>query len=111
MLPGWGMYPRPMLNSLSPSARERQLLEMQARALIGAVLAPHHTEDAQLGIVRLTAENRFDLAVFAAGELVLSDGVGRDHTRTAGRATDCSTNSKTTSPSLDPIRDSVARSG
>ena len=36
----------------------RQLLQMHARALVAAVLAPHHREDAELGEVRLAAEER-----------------------------------------------------
>ena len=32
-----------------------QLLQVQARALVGAVLAPHHAEDAELGVVGLAA--------------------------------------------------------
>ncbi len=59
-------------------AARRQLLQMQPRTLIGAVLAPHHAEDAQFRVVRLAAQNLDDLAVFRFGELVLGDQVGRD---------------------------------
>ena len=34
----------------------RELLQMNARAFVGAVLAPHHAENAQLGVARLAAE-------------------------------------------------------
>ena len=38
-------------------AARGQLLQVQARALVGAVLAPHHAEDAELGVARLAAED------------------------------------------------------
>ena len=41
-------------------AARGQLLQVQARAFIGAVLAPHHREDAGFGLIRLAAENLAD---------------------------------------------------
>src|SRR5437667_3288 len=38
----------------------RQRLQVHARALIAAVLGPHHGEDAELGQVRLAAEKADD---------------------------------------------------
>ncbi len=37
-------------------AAGRQLLQMQARAFVGAVLAPHHAENAEFGVVGFAAE-------------------------------------------------------
>src|SRR5208283_1057771 len=37
--------------------------EQRAGVLVGAMLAPHDGEDAQLGITRFAAENAFDLLV------------------------------------------------
>ena len=60
---------RPLHNA--PAARG-QALQMHARRFIGAVLAPHHAEDAQFGDSRLTsAEKLFDLLVFFRREAVL----------------------------------------
>ena len=44
------------LQHLRPFGRQR--LQMHARALVAAVLGPHHREDAELGQVRLAAEER-----------------------------------------------------
>jgi hypothetical protein len=43
-----------------------QLLQMDARALVGAVLAPHHAENAEFGVAGLAAEQVDDLLVFSA---------------------------------------------
>ena len=44
----------------------RQRLQVHAGALVAAVLGPHHREDAELGEVRLTAEQLDDACVFVA---------------------------------------------
>ena len=92
-----------------------QLLQVQARALVGAVLAPHHAEHAQFGIARLAAQNLHDLAVFRSSELVLSDQIGSHghgaHSWSAAGSPAIAMLRKTTRPSLDPISGSVARSG
>ena len=45
----------------------RQPLQMHARGFVGAVLAPHHAEDAQFGEVRIAAQNFLDARVFVWG--------------------------------------------
>ena len=50
------------LQHLRPVGRQR--LQMHARALVAAVLRPHHREDAELGQVRLAAQKRDDALVF-----------------------------------------------
>ncbi len=47
----------------------RELLQVQAGALVGAMLAPHDREDAHFGLVRLTAEDGTDLGQLRIGEL------------------------------------------
>ena len=44
----------------------RQRLQVHARALVAAVLGPHHREDAELGQVRLAAQERDDAVVLVA---------------------------------------------
>ena len=61
-----------------PAAR-RQPLQMHARGFVGAVLAPHHAEDAQFGDGGLaSAQQLFDLLVFVGREAVLPDDLGSD---------------------------------
>src|ERR1017187_9059851 len=92
---------------------------MEARALVRAVLAPHHAEDSQLGVSRLAAEDLDDFLILARRELVLGDQVVCDgdgaHGRTSatGRAVcaAASMDSKTPRPSEEPISGSEARSG
>ena len=56
-----------------------QLLEMQARALVAAVLRPHDGEDAELDEVRLAAHRVQDALVFVGAEAVVGNDLGRDH--------------------------------
>src|ERR1700730_5449444 len=84
---------------------------MNARAFVGAMLAPHDAEDAQLGIAGFPAQNRDDFPILGVGELVLRDEVGRDGRRRHARTATESSDWKTTKPSLDPMSDSAARSG
>ena len=56
-----GVFAGPLHHQL---AARGQLLQMQARALVGAVLAPHHAEDAEFGVARLAAQDVDDLVVF-----------------------------------------------
>ena len=51
---------------------------MNAAGFIGAVLAPHHAEDAELGEVRVAAEDFLDARVFVGREAVLGRHLGRD---------------------------------
>ena len=66
----------------APAAR-RQPLQMHAGRFVGAMLAPHHAEDAKLGDGGLaSAEKLFDLLVFFRREAVFanhfwSDGKSR----------------------------------
>src|SRR6266404_543217 len=65
-----GVFTRP----LQHAARVRgQPLQMRARRFIGAVLAPHHAEDAKFGQGWGAAESALDLLVFLAAEAVLLD--------------------------------------
>ena len=52
---------RPLQHQL---AARRQLLQVQARALVGTVLAPHDAENAKFGIGGLAPQQRNDLVVF-----------------------------------------------
>ena len=64
---------RPLHNQ--PAAR-RQALEMHARRLVGAVLAPHHAEDAEFGNSRLASpEKLFDFFVLVRREPVLPESL------------------------------------
>src|SRR5215475_8383147 len=83
---------------------------MNPRALIRAVLAPHHAEDSELRIPRFAAKDRDNLLVFVRRELVLCDEIFGDrhrHARTATRIMEWNM----VRPSLDPSRSSDARSG
>jgi hypothetical protein len=48
-----GIFARPHQHML---AARRQLAQVQARALVGAMLAPHHAEDAEFGVGGLAAQ-------------------------------------------------------
>ena len=69
-----GVFARALQHQL---AARRQLLQMQARAFVGAVLAPHHAEDAEFGVGGLAAEERDDFVVFRRRQLVGFDDLGR----------------------------------
>src|ERR1035437_8320412 len=87
---------------------------MDARALVGAVLAPHDGEDAELGVGGLAAEDLDHLLILTGRELMLGDdfgGEGGAHAVTAARGIACSMDWNTIRPSVEPIRGSVARSG
>ena len=81
MMPAFS--PGPCSTSL---LRGRQLLQVKARALVGAVLAPHHAEDAELGVGGLAPQQRHDLPIFALRQLMEGDQIGSDraHSRGAG---------------------------
>src|SRR5262245_2824614 len=90
---------------------------MQSRALVAAMLRPHHREDPKFGDARLPPERRDDAIVFVGRETVtLEQGaVDRTHdaaVETAPCAATCeTTESKRTRPSALPRTDSHARSG
>src|SRR5580700_5049039 len=81
-----GVLARPLDDA---PAAGRQPLQMHARGFVGAVLAPHHAEDAQLGDSRLaSAEKRFYLLVFFRREAVLANDFwsnGKDGGRGHGK--------------------------
>ena len=59
-------------------AARGQALQMHARRFIGAVLAPHHAEDAELREGGFASpEKLLDLLVFIRGEAVLADRLQR----------------------------------
>src|SRR5207244_1047182 len=93
-------------------AARRQLLQMQARTLVGAVLAPHHAEDAELSVGGFAPQQRNDFPVFIPGQLVLRDQLRSNrrgaHTLAASAP---AIERRMTSPSVEPISGSVARSG
>ena len=63
-----------------PAARaalRRQRLQVDARALVAAVLGPHHREHPELGQVRLAAEQRDDAVVLVGLEAVAVEDAGR----------------------------------
>src|SRR5688572_15752064 len=97
-----------------PLARRRQGLQVNPRALIAAVLRPHHREDAELGQRRLASERFDDSLIFVSGESVLRDKVvGNRHREVASARSDTAftADSNSTSPSALPIASSQARSG
>src|SRR5215469_11825011 len=55
-----------------------QALEMNARRLVGAVLAPHHAEDSEFGERWLAAKKLQDLLVFVWRDSVIFQELGCD---------------------------------
>jgi hypothetical protein len=53
-------------------------LEQRARVFVAAMLAPHHGEDAQLGVARRAAEDLLRLGVFVRREVVLGNQLWGD---------------------------------
>jgi len=51
---------------------------MHAARFIGAVLAPHHAEDAKLGEIRVAAQDFLDARVFLGRKPVLGRDLRRD---------------------------------
>src|SRR5208282_4131372 len=71
-----GIFARPLHHQL---AARRQTLQVNARRFIGAVLAPHHAEDAEFGARGLaSAEQVFDFFEFFRSEAVLPDHLRRN---------------------------------
>ena len=92
-----------------PLALRRQRSQVDAAALVRAVLRPHHREDPELGLVRLASHVGDDALVFLGGQAVALEDARRDaaHAGTAGPISA----SKIARPSLDPSSGSAARSG
>ena len=63
---------------ITRGARGRQRLQPEPRGLVGAVLRPHHREDAELRHRRLAAENAEQPLILVALEAVGGDDLGRD---------------------------------
>ena len=59
--------------ALHTLAARGQALQMDLARFVGAVLAPHHAENAQFGDVGVAAENFLDAGVFGGREAVLGD--------------------------------------
>src|SRR5262249_42751475 len=55
-----------------------QRAKMHARGFVGAVLAPHHREDAELDETRLAVKEPFDASVFFVAEAMLANEGGGD---------------------------------
>ena len=102
-------------------AARGQALQVHFARFVGAVLAPHHAEDAQLRDVRIAPEDLFDARVFFGGEAVFGGDLGRNfdfgscgsHQAVAFAApTSASTmERKIVRPSVEPSAASTARSG
>jgi hypothetical protein len=117
-------------------AARGQPLQMDLAGLIGAVLAPHHAENAQLGNVRVAAKDLLDARVFLARYAMFGGdfgsnanfGAGGGHVSDLQQRTDTANATfhavafaaptsastverKITSPSAEPRADSTARSG
>ena len=75
--------PMSMMPAFSPGpdqharALRRQLLQMEARAFIGAVLAPHDREDAEFGFVGLALEDRADFVELDGSQIAHAVAVPR----------------------------------
>ena len=61
-----------------PGRLGRQLLEMEARALVRAMLAPHHRKDAQFDQIGLAAHRVENTLVFLGAEPMLGNDFGCD---------------------------------
>src|SRR5262245_11840051 len=110
---GAGVFSR-ALQHLRPAGWQR--LEMDARALVAAVLRPHDREDSELGQVRFTAEESRDPVELFASEPVALEDLRVDHagcwTKPSGKRSPATINEvKITRPSRPPRSASQARSG
>ncbi len=61
-----------------PGRLGRELLKMQSRAFVGAMLRPHYREDAELDHIGLAPQRMQDALVFLGAETMLLDGLGGD---------------------------------
>src|SRR3546814_3243830 len=61
-----------------PGGLGRQLAEVDARGLVGAMLRPHDRKDAEFGEVRLAPQAAEDHLIFIGREAVLGNDLGRD---------------------------------
>ena len=86
----------------------RQPAQMHARALVAAVLAPHHAENTELRQVGLAFKDIDDLFVFGLGQAVLGEDFVCDH---YARTNAFTIDSKMSFPSALPKISSLDRSG
>src|SRR2546423_1889718 len=86
----------------------RQPAQMDARTLVAAVFAPHHTENSELRQRRLAFQDRDDLLVFAVGDSVLLKQFFSNHQIFTSALT---IDSKISRPSELPRIVSLERSG
>ncbi len=97
--------------------RRRQLLQPDARGFVGAMLRPHHREDAELGQRRLASELFQQAAIFVRVEPMLRDDLICDAVSPLGRSCRDVQLSVSTSernilvPSVPPSAASARRSG
>ena len=100
----------------------RQRLEMHARALVAAVLRPHHREQAELQQVGLAAHQLLDALVLVRLDAVAFENGAVDHCHTReawalgawgleARRSAFTADASTTRPSALPSASSEARSG
>src|ERR1700690_4436655 len=84
-----------------------QLAQMDSCRLVGAMLTPHHAEDAEFDKARLAVQQALDAAILLLGQSVFGDQYRRDlgHDRVSTRL------SNTPRPSVPPSSGSTTRSG
>ena len=70
-----GILARPLDNA-RPLGRQR--LQPDSRGFVGAMLAPHHREDAKLGDARFAAHDLQDAVIFLGRQPVFGDDLGGD---------------------------------
>ena len=105
-----GILARPLDH---PCPGGRQPLQPHLGGLVGAVLAPHHRDDAELGEVGRPAEEAAKTAIFLRRQAVLGDDCWR-HRGVADRAAHArarTSPSNSARPSVDPCNGSTAFSG
>ena len=64
--------------------RRGKFFQLATRVFVGAMLAPHHRKDSQLGEIRFASQNFFDLLEFFRGETVFRHQL-RSYFRIGGR--------------------------
>ena len=94
-----------------PGCGGGQRLQPLLRGFVGAVLAPHHREDAKLGQIRRAAENRQNPRVFLSRQAVAGDDIGGDRRGLGVQFNASIKASNIARPSVRPVAGSKARSG
>src|SRR5689334_17662200 len=90
-----------------PRRLRRELAQMDARRLVGAVLAPHHAEDAEFDEARFAVQESLDAAILVVAQPMFGDKLRRDlgHDKVSIRL------SNMPRPSVPPSSGSTTRSG